>query len=886
MKKQKLLFNKALTRYKKYQRKLSRLEVTGRNQHRQNVLKKHIDRLHVWLTNMVLSIKRNTVAGALLVVTCVAAHQSADAQSFDAVQENPFNLSNIGYSSPAFVDLDDDGDLDVMTGSSSGNFFYFENTGTTSAPSFATDVMNPFSLVDIGSYSKLNFADLDNDGDLDIVAGEGGSDFQYFQNTGSATSPNFAASVTNPFSLNTSGLGNELRPSFADLDDDGDLDLMTGDNTGALHYFENTGSLTSPTYASFTTSPFSIDIGVFDTYSVPTLVDLDYDGDYDLVVGDNAGNFTYFQNTGTKSAPIFAASSTNPFGSFENGSYANTAFSDLDGDGDLDMIAGDGNGNFYYFENTQIDNPVVWDGETSANWATATNWVGDVLPTSTDDVMIPDETNDPVITTAVEVKSINVQAGGALSINSNSLKVNEVTILNGTMTVASGASFVPLGNLSGGGSATVSKNTTFNTSVGRYSVIGSPIASGSTSSLGSIVYSYDETIAYDPGGTAGSARFQEVSTPQTMPVGDAYFSANTGNISFTGIPNSGDVDVSLDYDASRDGGASSAGFNLVANPYTAAISYDAFVAANPDIAATIYLWDDGGSNVMQRSNADYVTANSMGAASGGSTRSGSWDGFIRSTQGFFVKAESAGTLSFSPTMMDIGNNSDGGFFRKADNTVLRFSLNSENNYSDILIGFTGDATLGLDRALDAQKVKGNNPIQFYSRAEESILAIQALPIVEGEFIVDLGFDAVEAGSYTIKIEDMDSYDSDILLLDRLLNQFINLSKVGSHTFQTETALNSDRFSLFFAPVAVLASNDQLKSTDLVVFAKDNQLNIKLGYELNDATISIYSLSGAMIKQMRNVNLSEEPLTFDFDQSGLFVLTVDSGNDLMVKKFIK
>ncbi|MFT6865688.1 MAG: hypothetical protein ACJA08_000511 [Cyclobacteriaceae bacterium] len=59
MKKQKLSFNKSLIRFHKYRRKLQRLELAWHNQRRQGMLQKHIERLHGWLSAMILAQKPN-----------------------------------------------------------------------------------------------------------------------------------------------------------------------------------------------------------------------------------------------------------------------------------------------------------------------------------------------------------------------------------------------------------------------------------------------------------------------------------------------------------------------------------------------------------------------------------------------------------------------------------------------------------------------------------------------------------------------------------------------------------------------------------------------------------------------------------------------------------
>ena len=270
---------------------------------------------------------------------------------FAAVQTNPFGLSDVGmYSAPVFVDLDNDGDLDLMAGEVFGNFYYFENTGTAAAPAYVNEY-NQFGLSDIGSWSAPTFADLDKDGDLDLMVGEFYGSFYYFENIGTAAAPAYAAVQTNPFGL--SNIGADSSPTFADLDNDGDLDMLSGEfYTGFFYYFENTGTATAPVYAAPQTNPFGLSGIGLRSGSTPAFADLDGDGDMDMMAGSTGGTFSYFENTGTNASPVYAAPQTNPFGLSDIGNYTLPSFVDLDNDGDLDMMVGETAGSFFYFENT------------------------------------------------------------------------------------------------------------------------------------------------------------------------------------------------------------------------------------------------------------------------------------------------------------------------------------------------------------------------------------------------------------------------------------------------------------------------------------------------------------------------------------------------------
>ncbi|MDD5274862.1 MAG: VCBS repeat-containing protein [Methylovulum sp.] len=64
-------------------------------------------------------------------------------------------------ASPTFADIDHDGDLDALIGNFNGDTLYFENTGSATAPAFAAPVTNPFGLADVGQTATPTFVDID-----------------------------------------------------------------------------------------------------------------------------------------------------------------------------------------------------------------------------------------------------------------------------------------------------------------------------------------------------------------------------------------------------------------------------------------------------------------------------------------------------------------------------------------------------------------------------------------------------------------------------------------------------------------------------------------------------------------------------------------------------
>ena len=270
---------------------------------------------------------------------------------------NPFNGVSLGLrSTPVFADLDGDGDMDMFGGSTNGTLFYYKNTGTAIAPSFllTTGASDPVNGVYGGTHASLAFADIDSDGDLDLLIGEEGGTFFYFRNTGTAIAPAFQARTGASNPLNGIDIGANANPVFIDINNDGDLDIFVGADNGTIKYYANTGTPTAPAYLVQTgaANPFNgVDVG---NGAYITFIDYDGDGDKDAVIGDSSGTFTYYRNTGTLVAPAFlkVTGASDPFNGQDLGSSSAPNFVDVDKDGDLDVFIGLYDGSISYFENT------------------------------------------------------------------------------------------------------------------------------------------------------------------------------------------------------------------------------------------------------------------------------------------------------------------------------------------------------------------------------------------------------------------------------------------------------------------------------------------------------------------------------------------------------
>jgi len=275
----------------------------------------------------------------------------AFSQNFTFISVNPFNLTGAGSNNaPFFVDINNDGDYDCFSGLGNGFTAYYQNNGTSTFPDFDNwYYANSFGIFDVGNNAKSAFADLDGDGDYDAYVGEAAYTIYYFRNS-SSTNPNFTHISNNPYGI--ANLGANTAPTFVDIDNDGDLDLFTGELYGNIYFYRNLGSSTNPVFSVAFTNPFGLnDVG---NYSAPSFCDVDFDGDYDAFIGNQNGDIIFFRNNGTSTDPDFGISVTNPFGISNVVSYAAPSFIDINNDDKEDLFVGTGNGVTYYFQNTTV----------------------------------------------------------------------------------------------------------------------------------------------------------------------------------------------------------------------------------------------------------------------------------------------------------------------------------------------------------------------------------------------------------------------------------------------------------------------------------------------------------------------------------------------------
>ncbi|MEL7145058.1 MAG: hypothetical protein AAFO69_01715, partial [Bacteroidota bacterium] len=481
----------------------------------------------------------------------------------------------------------------------------------------------------------------------------------------------------------------------------------------------------------------------------------------------------------------------------------------------------------------------IWNG---------TEWMGGVPPNDgTASVFI----NGPMSLEAGEVMHIMDLALGENAhftvSDESTLIVNGDVTNNGEISISSGSSLITYeaGGFTGN---PVEINRTSRYAGGKYSLMGIPVQQSADitgATAAGLSYQYDETVPY--GEAFGLDRWVNAENEELIP-GRGYAMAFQKDFAFTGLPNVGTITYQGTY--TEDTNDDFEGWNLVANPYPAAIKIEDFLTQNPNLTGAVYIWDDNGSNEERGSNADYIIANGIAATQNSTAGNGDrYNQYVGTSQGFFIKLldNSNTAITFTESMRYGGNNSDQNFFRETNDQIpfVRLNLTDEEGlFEQTIIGMVAETTEEvINRQYDASVFDADAENLFYSIKDGEFLAIRGIGTVLSE--VSLGFTVTKAGSYRISIDLSDYEGVDLKLVDTYLATETPLSADGYEFYSNEGRFN-DRFYLMRE--GVITHTTLTPERDWYYSA--NTLYLSADYLTKNAggSFQVWSLSGRKLKE--------------------------------------
>ena len=250
--------------------------------------------------------------------------------------------ANRAYSVFA-ADMDGDGDMDILSASTSDNTIaWYENDGNVNPTWTAADIATSAN----GAVTVFA-ADMDGDGDMDILsASELDNTIAWYENDGNVNPTWTAADIATS--------ANGAQSVFAaDMDGDGDMDILSASfNDNTIAWYENDGNVNPTWTAADIASSADGAISVF-------AADMDGDGDMDILSASYSDNtIAWYENDGNANPTWTAADIAT------SANRARSVFAaDMDGDGDMDILSASYN-----------DDTIAWyenDGNANPTWTAA-----------------------------------------------------------------------------------------------------------------------------------------------------------------------------------------------------------------------------------------------------------------------------------------------------------------------------------------------------------------------------------------------------------------------------------------------------------------------------------------------------------------------------------
>ena len=488
--------------------------------------------------------------------------------------------------------------------------------------------------------------------------------------------------------------------------------------------------------------------------------------------------------TGPSSSTAQFSSTTNP----------SAAFTPAGGNGTYTLTWTITNGNCSNASNltVTVGASTTWNG---SGWSAGS-------PTSTSAVIF---TGNYTISSDLSVCTITVTNSAVVSVDSGI----DVT-LNGALTVSSGsftlnntANLIQTTNASNSGNIIVKRNSSAIMRLD-YTLWCSPVSGSQTllnfspNTLVDRFYEYnpstDEYNSVVPSTTTfGLAKGYLIRVRNAFPTTPTVWPGT-----FTGVPNNGNITYAM-----------ASGFNAVGNPYPSRLNVADFIDGNTATTGTLYFWRKSNN----AANTSYATvtkiAYTANSAAGGDTGTGffnvgdeaNW--VINIGQGFLVESTSATTLNYNNSMRRSSNSNQ--FFRQDQNQTLVANpsvywlnmTNTTGTFSQAAVGYTEDATNGVDRGIDGKNI--NQDFHLSSLIGAEAYSIQGRSSFEASDVVPLSYKVLTAGSYTIAIDHSTGLFSDgqrVFIKDKTNDSLYDLN-AAPFTFTTEVGTFANRFEIVY-----------------------------------------------------------------------------------------
>jgi hypothetical protein len=264
------------------------------------------------------------------------------------------------------------------------------------------------------------------------------------------------------------------------------------------------------------------------------------------------------------------------------------------------------------------------------------------------------------------------------------------------------------------------------------------------------------------------------------------------------------------------------------------------------------------------------------------------DGIIPSTQGFWVRATSTSASITIPQSQRMF--SDQAFYKGgalAVNESIRLRVDGNNDFDVLMIQFIPGSTDGYDAMFDLEKRWGYDEApQLYAIMDETeYLSVNALPAIEENMVIPLGFKVGMEGTYKIVSAEFANFreDQEVILEDLQTNSFTRIVLDSEYEFSASPIDKEHRFNLHFKSSSLEPDDDGLQAVR--IYSSEQTVYIQTPDNI-PAEVTIFDIMGREVarEQTNGDTIFKINLT---TKSGYYLVQVKTNDQFITKKvFIK
>ncbi|MBN8836602.1 MAG: hypothetical protein J0I09_05055 [Sphingobacteriia bacterium] len=531
----------------------------------------------------------------------------------------------------------------------------------------------------------------------------------------------------------------------------------------------------------------------------------------------------------------------------------------------------------------------IWNGNTSTDWNTASNWGLGTVPSSSDNVIIPNTTNQPTIGTGVSAvaNTITIQNGSILTLSGT-----------GTLQAASDITVNSGGALLGNSSNVTGTVTVQKTVVGQrgYRVFSNPFSTTqsnlSSSGINTTLTTSNDVKTWDQGSNAwlsAGSGYSNVSIAPNQPYACFIRGASSdliSGLSYSAGPSAFTYNVSGTLNGSSVSvtPANTSNYLIVGNPYAAPLNTQALTGGSSSPYYT-YQITQGGSQSTQRAKAGAWVA------------SGSNSNTSNTIPVLGVIAYLPGsTNSFNITTSDINT---GGTVQTSLSgietimTQMELQLNHANgDYADkLFVRLDANATVNGTDKTDLKKLYNDVTNMYTIAPDKTNMAIDARNALS---TIPMGVSAA-AGDYAFILKSNNLPEGiTVFIHDKYTSTKTELTINQGYNFSVTSDINSQgegRFELLFSSKNKATATDntatgKLQLSVLGNITNSNQVAINISGAEGAASVNIINMNGQRLGTVSAMN-GIQYINIGQSESGMLLLQViDSKGNRAISKIVK